>query len=111
MGEDDRLRTFLAQAKANLAMLSAPVAGASLAREIRRRLFSLLLKVDQEEPDISLGLGDLGLDLMVAVEKWALWKHVFGSDISVLQMIATSMGTLDALKKRAADELTNQYLG
>lgn len=90
-------------------MLSAPVAGASLAREIRRRLFSLLLKVDQEEPDISLGLGDLGLDLMVAVEKWALWKHVFGSDISVLQMIA--MGTLDALKKRAADELTNQYLG
>lgn len=109
MGEDDRLRTFLAQAKANLAMLSAPFAGASLAREIRRRLFSLLLNVDQEGPDTSLGLGDLGLDSMVAVETWPWWKQVFGSDISVIQMIA--MGTLDSLEKRAADELANQYQG
>lgn len=45
----------------------------------RRGLFSLLLKVDQEEPDISLRLGDLGLDAMVAVEMRAWWKQVFGS--------------------------------
>lgn len=102
-GDDDRLQTFLAQARANTAVLRAPDSAGVLAREIGRRLSSLLLKADQEEPEISLGLGDLGLDSMVAVEMRAWWKQVFGSDISVLQMMA--MWTLEALGKRAADEL------
>ncbi|KKY31144.1 putative polyketide synthase [Diaporthe ampelina] len=102
-GDDDRLQTFLAQARANTAVLRAPDSAGVLSREIGRRLFSLLLKADQEEAEISLGLGDLGLDSMVAVEMRAWWKQVFGSDISVLQMMA--MWTLEALGKRAADEL------
>lgn len=106
--EDDRLRTFLAQARANLAARTASDAGALLAGEIGQWLFSLLLQADQEEPDILLGVGELGWDSVVAFEMRPWWKLAFGSDISVLQMMAT--GTLEALGKRVADELA-KYQG
>lgn len=106
--DDNRLREFLVKAKANAAVLKAPDAVAVLAREIGKRLFSLLLKADQE-PDISLGLGTLGLDSLVAVELRAWWRQVFELDISVLNMM--SMGTLEALGARAVDELASKYHG
>lgn len=46
---------------------------------IGRRLFSWLLKADQEEPVVSLELRDLGLNSM-AVEIRAWCEQVFGLD-------------------------------
>lgn len=68
----------------------------------------MLLKADQEELDVSLELRDLGLNSMAAeIRAWC--EQVFGSDISVLQMMA--LGTLEALGRRAADELAVRYQG
>lgn len=106
--ESNSLRIFLAKAKENTTMLRTSDAAFTLAHEIGRKLFTLLLKTDQE-PNIALSLVELGLDSIVAVEMRAWWKQVFDLDISVLQMMA--MGTLEALGKRAADELANKYQG
>lgn len=102
----DTLRTFLASAKADPALFKTPDTAVLLAREIGKKLFALLLKPDQE-PTISSTLADAGLDSMIAVEMRAWWKLAFGLSISVLDMLA--MGTLEALGKRAADELADLY--
>lgn len=106
--ESNSLRIFLAKAKESPVVLRMSDAAVTLAREIGRKLFTLLLESDQE-PNIALSLAELGLDSIVAVEMRAWWKQGFGLDISVLQMMA--MGTLEALGKRAADELANKYQG
>ncbi|KAH8648631.1 hypothetical protein BX600DRAFT_389283 [Xylariales sp. PMI_506] len=77
-----------------------------LAEEIGKRLHVLLLK-SGNDVDISLSLSDLGMDSLVAVEMRAWWKHTFGFDISVLEMLG--MGTLEALGNRAAEGLSSLY--
>ncbi|KAI1110618.1 hypothetical protein F5Y14DRAFT_345509 [Nemania sp. NC0429] len=102
-GDDkDDLRGFLKNVQANPTLLGEPGTAALFALGIGRKLFKLLLKADQE-PDITLGLSELGLDSMVAVEMRAWWKLTFGLEITVLEMLA--MGTLEALGKRVVKEL------
>ncbi|RYP78429.1 hypothetical protein DL771_000614 [Monosporascus sp. 5C6A] len=108
LSDNDALRDFLASAKDNPAMFRAPEGAALLAHEIGKKLFALLLKPD-EDPNIALSLAELGLDSLIAVEIRAWWKQVFGPDISVLEILA--MGTLDALGKKAADQLAEMYDG
>ncbi|KAI9692847.1 MAG: Type I Iterative PKS [Bathelium mastoideum] len=105
---NDTLRTFLNSARANPAVFRAQETVTILAQEIGKKLFVLLLKPDQE-PNIALGLSDLGLDSMIAVEMRAWWKQAFGLDISVLEMLG--MGTLEALGKRVAEELADVHGG
>lgn len=76
---------------------------AQLAQEIGKKLLGLVLRPVDDEIDVSLSLAQLGLDSMVAVEMRAWWKQMFGLDISALEML--SMGTLEALGKRAAEGL------
>lgn len=105
-GSDDSLRSFLTSVKANPQVLRTPETANTISLEIGRQLFSLLLKTEQT-PDTKMSLSDLGLDSMVAVELRAWWKLVFGLDISVLEMLV--MGTLEALGKRATEELASKY--
>jgi acyl carrier protein len=70
--------------------------------EIGNKLFGLLL-LGNAEVDITMSTADMGLDSLVAVELRAWWKLNFGFEISTLEML--SMGTLEALGKRAADGL------
>ncbi|RYP70869.1 hypothetical protein DL769_004844 [Monosporascus sp. CRB-8-3] len=107
-GDDNSLRSFLSLAKMNPAVLKQPETAAMLAREIGKKLFALLLRPEQE-PDISLGLAEVGLDSMIAVELREWWKLEFGLTISVLEMLA--MGTLGALGERAAKELVSMFDG
>ncbi|CAG8974567.1 hypothetical protein HYALB_00004363 [Hymenoscyphus albidus] len=100
------LQTLLNTIKTNVSVLRVATTATLLAREIAKKLFALLLKEDQE-PDITAGLVELGLDSMVAVEMRAWWKTVFGLDISILDMMA--MGTPEALGKRASNELADIY--
>ncbi|KAF9772089.1 hypothetical protein IL306_010202 [Fusarium sp. DS 682] len=103
---NDALSSFLASAKGNPALLRAPEAGQLIAREIGKKMLAMLLK-SNDNIDISISLTELGLDSMIAVEMRAWWRITFGSDISVLEMLG--MGTLEALGKRAAEELAILY--
>nr|APX44002.1 polyketide synthase [Pestalotiopsis microspora] len=104
--KDDQLRRLLSDAKSNPRVLATLETTKMLTEEIGRRLFSLLLKPD-EEPDPRMGLAELGLDSLVAVELRAWCKRVLGVDISVLEMMA--MGTLEALGKKISKTLADMY--
>ncbi|KAK8074184.1 polyketide synthase [Apiospora phragmitis] len=103
---NNSLRRLLAEARDNPTLLGMSETADLLAREIGIKLFSLILKPDQE-PNIALGLAELGLDSLVAVELRAWCKAMFTVEISVLEMLA--MGTLGALGKTMAARLANKY--
>lgn len=98
----DGLRAFLATLAKDPSLLKASETADLLAVEIGKRLFSLVLAGDAEV-NIAMRTADVGLDSLVAIELQAWWKLNFGFDISTLEMM--SMGTLEALGKRAADGL------
>lgn len=95
----ETLKSFIASARADLSILRSAETARVFAVDIGKKLFDLLLKPD-EEVNISLPLVDLGLDSLVALELRAWWKQVFGTDITVLEMLG--MGSLDALGQHAA---------
>jgi aryl carrier-like protein len=102
----DGLRAFLSTAKKDPSLLRSKDTSEFLGLEIGKKLCSLVLATDAEL-DISMRAADIGLDSLVAVELQAWWKLNFGFDISTLEML--SMGTLEALGKRAADGLIALY--
>ncbi|KAF2814498.1 polyketide synthase [Mytilinidion resinicola] len=104
---DTVLKTFVAQAKADPAILSTSDATTLLSREIGKRVLALLVKGDDEDVDTSLGLADLGIDSLLAIDMRMWWKQVFGFDISVLEMLG--MGTLEQLGKLAASGLLKHW--
>ena len=100
---DEGLRSFLRAAKNDRAVLSSSEGVTFLALEIGKRLFSLLLRSEDEEINIKMNTADLGLDSLIAVELRTWWKTSLGVDVTVLEML--SMGTLEALGKFAAEKL------
>lgn len=96
------LKSYIASAKADISILKTADATAFFASEIGKRLLALLLK-PEDSLNISLSLGDLGMDSLVGVELRSWWKQAFGFDISVLEMLG--MGTLEALGQYAAKGL------
>jgi acyl carrier protein len=102
----DGLRAFLGTVKKDPSTLQSPETAELLATEIGKKLAGLLLLGDAEV-DIKTSTADMGLDSLVAVELRAWWKLTFGFDISTLEML--SLGTLEALGKRAVDGLIQLY--
>ncbi|CAG9990503.1 unnamed protein product [Clonostachys byssicola] len=100
----DHLQAFMAQAKSDPSLFTKPGSAEMLAREIGKKLFALLLKPD-DEPSLTAGLAELGLDSLIAVEMRAWFRQVFGLDISVLEMLA--MGSLGAMGRKLAEKLAN----
>lgn len=98
----DRLRAFLATARKEPNLLRSNGTTELLALEIGKKLSDLVLAGDAEL-DIAMRTADLGMDSLVVVELQAWWKLTFGFQISTMEML--SMGTLEALGKRAADGL------
>lgn len=101
------LKSYIADAKADLSVLKTTEATAFFATEIGKTLFSLLLK-PEEDLNTSLSLVDLGMDSLVGIELRTWWKQTFGFDISVLEMLG--MGTLEALGQHAAEGLMKTAL-
>lgn len=99
---NETLKSFLAGARVDPAVLKTAETAKLLALEIGRKLFDLLLK-PKEELNTSWSLVDLGPDSLVPLELRAWWKQVFAFDITVLEMLG--MGSLDALGQHAADGL------
>ena len=102
VASNETLKTYLTSAKADPSILKTAEASNLFAIEIRRKVFDLLLK-PEEDLNTAWTLVDLGLDSLVALELRAWWKQVFSFDISVLEMLG--MGSLDALGKHVAESL------
>ncbi|KAI0440573.1 fatty acid synthase S-acetyltransferase [Xylaria telfairii] len=103
LGSDETIKRFLEGARADPSVLKTDEARRFLAVEIGKKLFSLLLKPENEDPNISLPLVDLGLDSLLAIELREWWRVVFGFDVSTLEIMG--MGSLDALGQRAVTRL------
>jgi NAD(P)-dependent dehydrogenase (short-subunit alcohol dehydrogenase family)/acyl carrier protein len=95
----DDLQSFVADAQSNASLLGQTESAQFLAREIGKKVFSFLLK-PEEDLRTSCSLSELGMDSLVAIEVRQWWKLAFGFDISVLELM--SMGTLEDLGAHAA---------
>ncbi|CAK3992631.1 polyketide synthase [Lecanosticta acicola] len=105
---NDALKAWLAHARHDVDLLKSAETPVFLATEIGKKIFSLLLRPD-DEVDISASLVSLGMDSLVALEMRSWWKQVFAFDVSVLEMM--NLGALDALGKHAAEVLIKQAEG
>ncbi|KAI2775644.1 hypothetical protein F4815DRAFT_395247 [Daldinia loculata] len=106
-GEGDGFREFLANVTANPSELDKPESAEFLALEIGKRVYSFMLK-PIEEVDVSVSLVDVGLDSLMAVELRRLWTQMFGTTISVLEIM--SLGALENFGKLAAQGLKQRLL-
>jgi aryl carrier-like protein len=104
----DGLNSFIATAKRNAALLGQPESAHLLAVEIGKKMFSFLLK-PEEDLHTWCSLSDLGMDSLVAIEVRQWWKTTFHFDITVLEMMG--MGTLDALGEHAAKGMLTLFHG
>ncbi|ORY18579.1 hypothetical protein BCR34DRAFT_553887 [Clohesyomyces aquaticus] len=57
-----------------------------LAREIGKKLFSVLLK-PEDDLNTSVPFSQLGMDSLVGVEMGSWWRQAFGFNISVLELL------------------------
>jgi NADP-dependent 3-hydroxy acid dehydrogenase YdfG/aryl carrier-like protein len=104
----DGLKSFVAAAKNNPTLLVQPDSAHFLAVEIGKKVFSFLLK-SEDDLHTWCSLSDLGMDSLVAIEVRQWWKMTFEFDISVLEMMG--MGTLDALGEHAAKGMLTMFHG
>ncbi|KAI0012628.1 hypothetical protein F4779DRAFT_614355 [Xylariaceae sp. FL0662B] len=105
--EGNELRDFIANATTKPSELDTAASAAFLAMEIGKRVYSFMLK-PIEEVDISLSLVDVGLDSLMAVEMRRLWNQMFGTTISVLEIM--SLGALENFGKLAAQGLKQRLI-
>ncbi|KAJ5104223.1 Acyl transferase/acyl hydrolase/lysophospholipase [Penicillium argentinense] len=105
---NDGLKAFILAAKADATFLTKEDAAHFLAVEIGKKVFSLLLK-PEEDLMTWCSLPELGMDSLVAIEVRQWWKTIFEFDISVLEMLG--MGTLDALGEHAVKGMLQSFHG
>lgn len=107
-GSSSELIAFLARVADDVEVLDDPQSVSYLSHEIGKKVFSLMLK-PEDDLDISLTLSQIGLDSLMAIELRRWWKQVLGLQISVLEIMAT--GTLEALGGVAAKSLKDKFAG
>ncbi|KAJ5761957.1 Acyl transferase/acyl hydrolase/lysophospholipase [Penicillium nucicola] len=105
---NDDLNVFLRTARSDHAFLCRSSSAPFLAVEIGKKVFSLMLK-PEEELLTSCSLSDIGMDSLVAIEVRQWWKTIFGFDISAMEMMG--MGTLDALGDHAVKGMLKLFHG
>lgn len=99
------LKIFLSRAAENTDILAEKDSTDYLADEIGRRIFRFMMK-PEEDMDIGMSLGGIGMDSLMAIELRRWWKQAFGLDISVLEIMGS--GTLEELGKVAAQGLKDK---
>ncbi|KAK1973664.1 KR domain-containing protein [Colletotrichum cereale] len=101
-------RALLITIRHGEAALKNPETAKKLAYEIGRKLFSLVLRSD-DEIQTSISLAELGMNSPIAIEMRSWWRATFGFSISMLELLG--MGNLDALGEHAADGLLKAFKG
>ncbi len=101
------LKFFLARAADEPEILDEEESIITLATEIGRRILSFLLK-DDSGLDISVGVAEIGVDSLMAIELRRWWKQTFGLDITVFELL--SPGTVHRLGQVAAQGLKKKFL-
>ncbi|KAK1961594.1 KR domain-containing protein [Colletotrichum sublineola] len=104
----DSVKALLATVRHDEGALKDPETAKKLAYEIGKKLFSLVLRSD-DEIQTSISLAELGMDSLVAIEMRSWWRATFGFNISMLELLG--MGNLDALGEHAADGLMKALKG
>lgn len=97
---------FLNRAKVSAEVLDDPKSIDFLAREIGLRLFSFLVR-PEEELDVKISLKAVGLDSLVAIEMRNWWRQSLGLDITVLEILAAS--SIEKLGQLAIGKLKTKY--
>ncbi|KAK6950125.1 hypothetical protein Daesc_008451 [Daldinia eschscholtzii] len=100
------LIAFLTRVADDVEVLDDPQSVSYLGHEIGKKVFSLMLK-SEDDLDISLTLAQIGLDSLMAIELRRWWKQVLGLQISVLEIMAS--GTLEAMGGVAAKGLKDKF--
>ena len=98
--KSDALKDFLSQAVDDPEILGEKASIEYIALEIGQKVLNFMLRPD-DDVDISLGLSQIGLDSLMAIELRRWWKQAFKLEISVLEIMAS--GTLEQLGKIAAE--------
>lgn len=101
-GSGSGLKTFLASARHDTAVLKDGETATLIAQEIGKKLCALILKSDADL-QTNVPLAELGMDSLVAIEMRSWWRQTFGFDISVLELLG--MGSLEALGAYAVEKL------
>ncbi|KAI1483952.1 polyketide synthase dehydratase-domain-containing protein [Daldinia eschscholtzii] len=105
-GSSSELIAFLTRVADDAEVLDDPQSVSYLGHEIGKKVFSLMLK-SEDDLDISLTLAQIGLDSLMAIELRRWWKQVLGLQISVLEIMAS--GTLEAMGGVAAKGLKDKF--
>ncbi|KAK8074380.1 hypothetical protein PG997_009043 [Apiospora hydei] len=86
--DGDMLQQFLERAKRDASSLSDDQAQAAqfLATQVAECLKGLLIFGDSSNLDLKLGLADLGVDSLVAIELQSWWIQSFGTHITILEL-------------------------
>jgi aryl carrier-like protein len=102
------LKSFLARVADQPEILDEEESIITLATEIGRRILSFLLKEDSGL-DISMGVAEIGVDSLMAIELRRWWKQTFGLDITVFELL--SPGTVHRLGQVASQGLKQKFSG
>ncbi|EUC27751.1 hypothetical protein COCCADRAFT_110874 [Bipolaris zeicola 26-R-13] len=113
-GEDSPTRAikyFINQVIAEPMILTQSDTATFLARQIAKKIAIMLLRPlgdeDDSKIDTSRSLLDVGLDSLVSIEMRSWWRTIFGTEITILQMLGAK--NLIALGERATEGLKAKY--
>lgn len=93
------LETLLLQGSSDPTIFCEASTATALAHEVGLKLADLMLR-PEAEIDLGMSLDEVGVDSLMAIEVRSWWKHTFGVEISMLDLL--SSGSITALGQKAA---------
>lgn len=107
-GSSNELKQFLANVSNDPDILERHGSAVYLATEIGRKIYSFMLK-SEEDLEIAVSLKQIGLDSLMAIGLHRWLKLTLGLQISILEIMST--GSIEALGSLAAKHLRALYIG
>jgi acyl carrier protein len=98
----NRLNSLLDGAHTEPATLESPSNIDIIATEIGRKIFTFMLK-SEEDVDPALSLSEIGMDSLMSIELQRWWKQAFGFETSVIELVGS--GSLRGLAHLAVNGL------
>ncbi|KAF3000355.1 t1pks [Neopestalotiopsis sp. 37M] len=103
---DDTLSKFLASVADNPAVIASEDSARVLAQEIGKHLSSIL-RVDEDDLDLQMGLADLGVDSLIMIEIRNWLRQKLGTEFATAEILEA--GSIMSLGQLAAERLRVKY--